>query len=337
LEKVLLAGNRARDLVAQILAFSRHTKSKQINLEPQPVIKEATKLLRSSIPTTIKITLKVDDDCGMIHADPTQFHQIIMNLCTNSYQAMEKQGGTLFIGLERTELTVNDFLDNESMVPGSYLKFTVSDTGPGIEKAVQDLVFDPYFTTKEIGKGTGMGLAVVHGIVKNHGGMISFKSSSDEGTTFHVFLPELKEAKEEDTKEPQTGPIATGEEHILLVDDEALLVDMGKHLLERLGYRVTAMTSSTVALEFIRKQDHQVDLVITDQTMPGLTGAELSREILSIHTEMPIILCTGYSSIMTRKKALNIGVRELVMKPMVRKDIALLIRQILDGEYTGMC
>ena len=328
LDKVLSAGHRAKDLVAQILAFSRQTKSEQIHLHPQPILKEAIKLIRSSIPTTISVEQNIEDGCGAIKADPTQLHQIIMNLCTNSYQAMEEHGGILSITLDRTELTTDDLREEPSLIPGSYVQLTVADTGPGIDLDIQKHIFDPYFTTKEVGKGTGLGLSVVHGIVKNHGGMISADSKVGEGTTFHVFFPELIEMIEENVVAAQSMP--TGNERILFVDDERSLADMGKQLLERSGYSVTALTSSREALEMFRAQPDQFDLVITDQTMPGLTGVNLAQAIFAIQQNMPIILCTGYSTTISKKKALAMGIREFVMKPMLKNDIAPLIRKVLD-------
>ena len=328
LDKVLSAGHRAKDLVAQILAFSRQTKSEQIHLHPQPILKEAIKLIRSSIPTTISVEQNIEDGCGAIKADPTQLHQIIMNLCTNSYQAMEEHGGILSITLDRTELTTDDLRDEPSLIPGSYVQLTIADTGPGINPDIQKHIFDPYFTTKEVGKGTGLGLSVVHGIVKNHGGMISADSKVGEGTTFHVFFPELIEMIEENVVAAHSMP--TGNERILFVDDERLLADMGKQLLERSGYSVTALTSSREALEMFRAQPDQFDLVITDQTMPGLTGVNLAQAIFAIQQNMPIILCTGYSTTISKKKALAMGIREFVMKPMLKNDIAPLIRKVLD-------
>ncbi|MCK5231547.1 MAG: PAS domain S-box protein [Desulfobulbaceae bacterium] len=331
LDQILLAGHRAKELVAQILAFSRLTKSEQVSLLPQPILKEAIKLLRSSIPTTTTIKLNIEEKCGMIKADPTQLHQVIMNLCTNAYQAMEEDGGILSIGLERTVLTEDDIRDEPSLSPGLYVQLTVDDTGSGIDPASLEHIFEPYFTTKEAGKGTGMGLAVIHGIVKNHGGMIRVNSKMGEGTTFHVFFPEILATSEKKaTVTNQSVP--TGNERILFVDDEQILADLGKQLLGRLGYTVTASTSSIEAIEMFRKQPNQFDLVITDQTMPEMTGADLAQEILAIRPNIPIILCTGYSSILSKEKALALGIRAYVMKPMAKKDIAPLIRKVLSSE-----
>lgn len=328
LEKVVVAGNRAKDLVTQILAFSRQTKSEQRPLQPQPIVKECIKLLRSSIPTTISIEQEIDPACRMIKADPIQLHQVIMNLCTNAFQAMEKEGGSLMVTLERVELRKNDLQDVPSMQPGFYVVLTVKDTGPGIDPVLLKNIFEPYFTTKEVGKGTGMGLAVVHGIVKNHGGFIRLKSKIDKGTSFMVAFPELLEAEEEALVEEQ--PVPTGNENILLVDDEEFLVDIVTQILTSLGYSVTGVTSSVAALELFNKQPDHFDLIITDQTMPQMTGVALSKEILRCRPQTPILLCTGFSGVVSRKEIRDLGIKGLVMKPMVKKDIAPLIRKVLD-------
>ncbi len=329
LEKVLIASNRAKDLVTQILTFSRQARSEQKALQATPVVKEAVKLLRSSIPSTIQIKQDFAHDCGMMKADPTQLHQIIMNLCTNAYQAMEAQGGTLSISLGRTELTIADLRNESSLSPGSYIQLTVADTGPGIDLDTLKNIFDPYFTTKEVGQGTGMGLAMIHGIVKNHDGMIICESKVGEGTSFHVFFPELVTEFEEEIITDQ--PIPAGNERILYIDDEQFLIDMGKQLLERLGYAVTTSNNSIEALEIFKAQPYKFDLVITDQTMPGMTGDMLAREIFNIRSNVPVILCSGYSSTISREKALEMGISEFVIKPIGKNDIGLLIRKVLDG------
>lgn len=330
LDKVSLAGNRAKELVAQILAFSRQTASEQKTLQPRPIIKEAIKLLRSSIPSTISIVQKIDNTCGSVKADPIQLHQIIMNLCTNAYQAMEEHGGTLTVTLARAKLTEKDFINEPSLTPGPFVRLTVEDTGPGIDPGIQKSIFDPYFTTKEVGRGTGMGLAVVHGIVKNHGGMIRLKSTPGKGASFSIYLPELQNGSEKETA-PDV-PVPGGDERILFVDDEKLLADMGRQLLERLGYRAIAVTSSQEAFELIKSATEKFDLVITDQTMPDMTGSDLAKAIFTLYPEMPVILCTGYSSTMSREKALAMGIKEYVLKPIVNKDIAQIIRRILDTQ-----
>nr|WP_320009491.1 response regulator [uncultured Desulfobulbus sp.] len=333
LDKVLLAGNRAKKLVTQILTFSRQSTSARKALRPKSIIKEAVKLLRSSIPSTITIVQSLDDDCGMIKADATQIHQIIMNLCTNAYHAMEDHGGVLTIGLTTVNLNKEDLVNESSLNLGEYVQLTVHDTGSGIDPQLQKLIFEPYFTTKQVGKGTGMGLAVVHGIVKNHQGFVRVNSSPSEGTTFAVYFPALPEEPQKEL-EPNL-PIPTGNERVLFVDDEQLLADMGKQMLERLGYTVTAVAGSAEALALIQSRKAQFDLVITDQTMPVMTGIELAQEILAVYPEMPIILCTGYSSGVSREKVLSLGMKDFVLKPFVTRDIAFLIRKVLDAEKMG--
>ncbi len=328
LDKVLKAGYRAKDLVKQILAFSRQGKAERIPFQPASVIKEALKMLRSSIPTTIEIHEDIDPICGVILADPTQFHQILMNLCTNAFHAMEETGGKLSISLKDMELRSDDFPDEQGIASGNYVELTVRDSGPGIDPNLVDKIFEPYFTTKETGKGTGMGLAIVHGIIKSYGGTITVENNPGVGAAFHVFLPvtESEAVPEIDS----TEPIQEGQERILFVDDEELLADMGKDMLERLGYKVTTRESSLDALETFQNQPDQFDLVITDQTMPGMTGADLARRMLQIRPDIPIILCTGYSTIMSEEKAKSFGIKEFALKPIVKKDIAKLIRKVFD-------
>lgn len=330
LDQVLLASNRAKDLVAQILAFSRHAESEKVYLPPQQVVKEVVKLLRSTIPSTISIAFDFDDQCGMIKADLTQFHQIIMNLCTNAYHAMEEHGGKLSICLSRKTLAAEDLLGEPSMAPGNYILVTVSDTGSGIDPAVQKRIFDPFFTTKEVGKGTGMGLATVHGLVRNHGGTISCKSRKGKGTMFQILFPEKMKTIEKIIEVHTDVP--TGTERILFVDDEPLLTELGKQIFERLGYSITVESSSLEALKIFKRQPDQFDIVITDQTMPEMTGSALAREIFAIQPDMPVILCTGYSSIITKEEALAMGIKAFVMKPMAMKEIAPLIRRVLDAK-----
>ena len=329
LDKVLVASNRAKDLVGQILAFSRQAESEKIYILPHQVIKEVIQLLRSTIPTTISIQLDLDSSCGMIKADPTQFHQIVMNLCTNAYHAMEVGGGIMTISLKSKDVRLEDLFDEPTLVAGKYVELTVKDTGVGIDPEDQKRIFDPFFTTKEVGKGTGMGLATVHGLVKNHGGTISCTSEKGEGTSFQVLLPEKIKQVEVVTKSNEELPL--GSEHILYVDDEPFLTDLGKQLFESLGYTVTAETSSRQALQLFREQPQRFDIVMSDQTMPDMTGTELARELLTIRPDIPIVLCTGYSSIVNREEALTLGIKEFVMKPMVMNEIAPLIRRLLDS------
>jgi len=333
LEKVLEAGNRAKDLVQQILSFSRQDDTESIPLQPVSVVKEAIKILRPSLPTTIEINQHFASTTGLILADPTQIHQIMMNLCTNAFQAMEKTGGKLDISLKEVSLSTEDLVHEIDVQTGVFIQLSICDSGSGIRPDIKAKIFDPYFTTKETGKGTGMGLAIVHGIVKSYGGFISLYSELGEGTAFHVFLPVIgKEALPEVLPEIEVvTQIPVGRERILFVDDEEMLTQMGKTMLERLGYHVTARNSSIEALETFQNQPDQFDLIITDQTMPGMTGADIARRMIQIRPDIPIILCTGYSTIISEEKAKSMGIKEFALKPLSQKDIALLIRKVLDN------
>lgn len=333
LEKVLIAANRAKDLVKQILAFSRQTTVERIPIKIQPLIKEGLKMLRSSIPTTIRITEDFDPKSGAILADPTQVHQVLMNLCTNAYHAMEENGGVLsvtmkttFIGSDEKELI---FL----ISPGEYIELTVSDTGRGIGPDIIGKIFDPYFTTKETGKGTGLGLAIIQGIMSDYGGAITVESELGKGSTFHVYFPVVENETLPEIKKPEDIP--GGKERILFIDDDELLADMGKDMLERLGYHVTVRRNGFEALETFQNTPGEFDLVITDQTMPGITGSDLSRRMLQIRPDIPIILCTGYSTLIDEFSAKALGIKEFVLKPLTKGVIAKLIRMVLDGDKSA--
>jgi len=325
---VLEAGNRAKDLVQQILAFSRHSEHERKLIQPGSIIKEALKMLRASLPSTIEIQQNITAESGVILADPTQIHQIVMNLCTNAYQAMEETGGVLTVSLAEIEYEASGMGKDTELASGKYLQLTVSDTGQGMESHVMERIFDPYFTTKKPGEGTGLGLAVVHGIVKGHGGSISVESEVGEGTTFQVLLPRIEQTKKmAEIEEP--GLIPAGNERILLVDDDESLADTGKEMLEHLGYKVVIRTSSIEALELFRTQFGKFDLVITDQTMPKMTGVGLAKELMQIRPDIPVILCTGFSKMVNEEKTKRIGIKEFVMKPIVIRDLAETIRKVL--------
>ena len=330
LVEVFSGAKRARDLVKQILTFSRQSDHERKPLETQRVIKEALKLIKSSLPTTIEISHNIQKDCGLVFADPIQIHQILMNLCTNAYHAMEETGGKLIITLKEVELTPEDLKD-PIMIPGPHVCLTVADTGPGMGQSIIDRIFDPYFTTKEEGKGTGLGLAVVHGIVKSHGGHISVYSEPGKGSEFKVYLPVIREQKETSKVETDT-PIQKGDEQILLVDDQDMVAQMEKQMLERLGYHVTVRTSSIDALEAFRANPDKFDLVITDMTMPNMTGDKLAGEMIKIRSDMPVILCTGFSETMSKERAASLGIKGFLMKPVVMKDLSNIIRKVLDGQ-----
>lgn len=330
LEQVTTAAERAKDLVQQILLFSRQTNQVKKQIQPHLVIREALKLLRSSIPTTIEIKQNVPSNCESILADPTQIHQIVMNLCTNAYHAMREEGGVLGVNLSRIDITMEDFSSTSLDIdPGQYLMLEIADTGSGMDQATMEKIFDPYFTTKPRGEGTGLGLSVVHGIVKDSGGHIRVYSEPGEGTNIKIFFPRLE--IEEDTKKGQIEEdIPTGSERILVVDDEETILDISKSILENLGYIVVTHISSEDALEAFQTDSDNFDLVITDMTMPNMTGLELSKKILAIHSQTPIILCTGFSEMMNKEIAQSLGIRRFLQKPFLIKDLAIVVRQVLD-------
>lgn len=332
LKEVQKAGNRAKDLVNQILTFSRQSKQELLLVQIRPIVKEALKLLRASLPTTIEIRQKLETPPGQgtVKADPTKLHQVLMNLCTNAAHAMRENGGILEVSLTKVDMDADAAARHRDIRPGPYLKLTVSDTGHGMAPEVLERIFDPYFTTKEKGKGTGLGLSVVHGIVKDHRGAIAVESELGKGTTVHILLPRMYHAKEVAVEtESRLGGIPTGHERILFIDDEQALVDLGKQMLELLGYEVITRTSSIEALELFRAQPNKLDLVITDMTMPNMTGEKLAKELMKIRPNIPIILCTGFSEQITEKESKEIGIREFAMKPLVMRDLAKSIRKIL--------
>ncbi len=334
LDQVIQAGNRAKDLVKQILAFSRQTEAQKISLRPFAIVKESIKLLRSSIPTTIDIHQALDPQADLIYADSTQIHQIIMNLCTNAYHAMEDTGGTLSISLKNRFLDEQDLVVVSHMKPGKFVQLSIGDSGSGITAEIQKRMFDPYFTTKDTGKGTGLGLAIVHGIVNSYGGFISCQSKPGVGTVFEIYLPAMPETVITETEDNKL--ISVGTERILLIDDELMLVEMSQTMLERLGYEVTVRMSSVEALTTFKNQPDAFDLVITDQTMPGMTGIDLARRMLQIRPDLPIILCTGYSNILSEEKVKATGIKGFALKPLAKREISTLVRQVLDQGGTAV-
>ena len=332
IDRVVEASHRAKELVKQILAFSRQTETEEKPLQPALIIKEAIKMLRPSLPTTIDIQLKIDTDVGLILADPTQIHQILTNLCTNAFHAMEETGGILTISLKNKELVPADLIHEPHVQPGLFVEISVNDTGPGISPEIINKIFDPFFTTKEVGKGTGMGLAIIHGIAKKSGGFVSCTSTPNEGTIFHVYLPIHEATTLPEGVITPVELIGSSIENILFIDDEEMLAEMGKTMLERLGYKVTVETNSIEALKIIQDQPDRFDLIITDQTMPGMTGSDLARRILQIRPGLPIILCTGFSNLISEEKARIYGIKGFAMKPLAKNDLAALIRKVLDGE-----
>jgi PAS domain S-box-containing protein len=330
LEQVLKAGYRARDLVNQILTFSHQSDQERKVIDMVPPVKEALKLLRSSLPSTIEIRqdIAIPPEKGVILADPTQIHQVLMNLCTNAAHAMRDKGGILSVSLSSVEADAYLVSRYPDLKPGPYVRLTVGDTGHGVAPSILERIFDPYFTTKGPGEGTGMGLAVVQGIVKRHGGMITVHSEIGKGTTFHALFPRIEQEIVPEATAAEALP--TGSERILFIDDEEPLVDLGMGMLESLGYSVTIKTNSLEALETFRAKPDAFDLIITDVTMPAMTGIELAKELMAIRPDIPIILCTGFSELINEKQAKEMGIREFVMKPFVIGKHAKTIRKVLE-------
>ncbi|MFH1628711.1 MAG: PAS domain S-box protein [Pseudomonadota bacterium] len=340
LERIVKAVRRAKDLVKQILTFSREKEQTKMVVDVVPLIKEGVKLLRPSLPSTIQIQQSITIRTGLIEADPTQIHQVLMNLCTNAAQAMQEegregQGGVLTISLDDAVVDENTRVTTlrHNLSPGPHLKLTVSDTGVGIDRDALERIFEPYFTTKHPGEGTGLGLSVVHGIVQNHGAAIDVRSEPGKGTTFEVFFP--KTAREIQEWLPSESSPVTLEsypartERILFVDDEGELVQGISETLAGLGYNVVSKTDSLEALDTFAAQPEDFDLVITDQTMPKMTGAKLANEILSIRADIPIILCTGHSKAITEAQARAMGIRAFLMKPISIGNLTKTIRRVL--------
>ncbi|MCK5056063.1 MAG: response regulator [Candidatus Aminicenantes bacterium] len=339
IEQVIASTNRAKDLVKQILAFSRQDSRELKPLRIGIIIREALKLLRSTLPATIEIRQGIEPDSDIVLAEPTQIHQVIMNLCTNAAFAMRETGGILDVSLREVQLDEESAAAYNHIKPGRYFRLSVGDTGHGIEPALLKRIFDPYFTTKKPGEGTGMGLAVIHGIVKSLSGEITVYSEPGQGATFHVLLPTAEETAEEaieqETGEQGEDALSGKGERILLVDDEPLLVVVGQRLLELLNYRVTTATNGIEALEIFKSRADQFDLVITDYTMPKMTGLQLSKGLKKIRPGIPIILCTGFSETVTADHIKGLGIQKLLIKPIDRKGMAQAIREALKKDAPG--
>ncbi len=328
LEKILKASQRAKELVNQILAFSRQRPLDVQVFRLKPLVKEVLELLRASLPRTIDIRHRIASALFAIEADPTQIHQVLMNLCTNAAHAMEENGGRLTVSLENVRLEKERDPKLWDLSPGQFVRLTVEDTGHGISPDIVARIFEPYFTTKKLGKGTGMGLAVTHGIIKSCGGTITVDSQLGEGTRFDIYLPGYEKEAGETIQTIKTLP--RGTERILFIDDEENLVDVMKGLLQRLGYRVAATTEPLDALDLFRSAPDTFDLVITDAAMPYMTGDRLAKEFLTIREDIPIIMCTGYSERVNPQNIASLGIRRLLMKPLAIRNLAAAIREIMD-------
>ncbi|MFZ4437486.1 MAG: PAS domain S-box protein [Syntrophales bacterium] len=329
LQETLKGAERAKNLVRQILTFSRQDGQEKKPLDIKLLLKESIKFLRASIPATIEIQQSLTDESCNIMADPTQMHQVIMNLCTNATHAMKQAGGVLTIGLSAIELSRAEIPRYPDLKPGPYVLLTVRDTGCGIDPAHIQRIFDPFFTTKTRDEGTGLGLSVVFGIVKNHNGIINVYSDQGKGSSFNIYLPRI--INEVITSESVVGAVAHGTERILFVDDEPALVDIGTLMLSSLGYEIAGATSSMDALDLFRAEPQRFDLVITDMTLPKMTGIDLSREILQIRPDIPIILCSGIRDSETEAQVASLGIRAYCIKPLTRMDLSRVIRETMDG------
>jgi signal transduction histidine kinase/CheY-like chemotaxis protein len=327
LQRIHEAGVRARELIKQMLAFSRKKEPERKPVRLSSIVTETTRLIRASIPTTISIKTLVASESGPILGDVVQIQQVLLNLCTNAAHAMPK-GGVLDVTL--ADCTVSpDTPDPHGIGPGHYMKLDVRDTGTGISSDIIGRIFDPFFTTKKAGEGTGLGLSVVHGIVHQHGGYVTVESRPGEGTCFSVYFPRAVHAARNPAADEEHVP--TGNERVLFVDDEEALAEMGQELLESLGYEVIAKTSSLEALALVQSDPARFDIVITDQTMPELTGAELAAKVMAVRPDLAVVLCTGFSRTIDNKSAREAGVKALVMKPLTKAEIARAIREALDG------
>jgi len=334
LKQITVAAGRAKELVGQILAFSRQANNDPFALHIGSIVKEVIKLLKFSIPSTIQIVPSYTASNDAILADPTEIHQILMNLCTNAAHAMRESGGTLSIGISECAGKVNCKHSACDMIEGNFVVLTVGDTGHGILPEIINRIFDPFFTTKKQGEGTGMGLAVVHGIIKRYHGTIDVESEPGRGTTFKIYFPQVAVAPADQGKPVnESAPMAAispGNCKVLFVDDDGMIVELAQTALESFGFSVAPFYDSIKALNAFEENPRAYDIVITDQTMPNLTGISLARRMLQIRPDLPIILCTGYSEIVSAEMAKAMGIREYILKPVDFSHLSTLLLSHLD-------
>ena len=327
-QEILSAGKRGSDLVRQILAFSRQAEQKFMPVRIQQILKEVIAFTRATIPSYIEVEQDIQQDCGLVLADPTQIHQVAMNVITNAYHAVEPNRGKIAVQLEERVLSADEMI-GKHIQTGRYVVLSISDSGHGISSDLMTKIFEPYFTTKEQGKGTGLGLAVAYGIIKKHKGDIKVYSELGKGTTFNIYFP-LMEKPVDLIKPSATEQLYSGSENILLVDDEESIAKLEKQMLERLGYKVTMRVNSQEALEAFRAKPDYFDLVISDMTMPNMTGDQLAIELKEIRANIPVIICTGFSERINEENAEMMGIKGLLMKPVVKSDMAKMVRKVLD-------
>jgi len=330
LEMVMSAAYRAKDLVRQILAFSRQSNEERKPINVAHITKEVLKFMRASLPATIDIRGRIEPVAGNIFADPTQIHQIIMNLCTNAHHAMREHGGVLEVSLASVHVDENQASNHPELKAGPYVRLTVNDTGQGMDEQILARIFDPYFTTKEKGVGTGLGLAVVHGIVTKYGGCVVVESTPGKGSRFDLYFPAIQEAELPALVEKEEMP--RGKERILFIDDEQPLIEIGRQMLVRLGYEVVSTSSSIDGLNQFLADPGRFDLVISDMTMPNITGDVLAKKIMEIDPRVPIILCTGFSERISEAQARSLGISALLMKPLGMRSLAKTVRSALDSK-----
>lgn len=328
-QKVLIGAGKAKELVKQILIFSRQDESVVNPIKPHLVIKEAVNLVKSIFPSNIDVRTNIRSDTGIILADPTQIHQIVMNLMANAYQSMQQGGGQLTIELKNHTGGINE--NPTGSPPGKYVKLTIADTGTGIDQKIIHNIFDPYFSTKPADKGTGLGLSVVYGIVQKYKGDITVDSIVGKGTKFQVLLPVSDAAQKDDFLIKDKAELEyVGIGRVLLVDDDEAILSLGKKILERIGYTVDAYTSSRTALSYFKSSPATYDIVITDMTMPKMDGDELTREIKRVSPDLPVIICTGFSEAMTPERAQEIGASKLLLKPISKADLTRALKEIFE-------
>jgi signal transduction histidine kinase/ActR/RegA family two-component response regulator len=332
IEQIILAAGRASDLVAQILTFSRKSQDKKCLVQPASIVKEALKLLHSTIPASIVIEEQIDSDCGTIFANATNIHQIVLNLCTNARHAMSKDKGVLRVELHCKGHKAFETPQGKKISRGSFIVLSVIDNGCGIDEEHIDRIFDPYFTTKKIGKGTGLGLSVVQGIVADCGGFIEVESCEGEGSTFSLYFPVVEDPLllTDHSKNENMKIGIQGKANIMLIDDDPLLVTINKRRLENQGYSVTGISDSDKALDILLSQSHEFDLIITDQTMPSYTGEELASAVLEVEPSKPIILCTGHSDSFSKEKALSMGIKKYIYKPILDDELLNAVNEVLN-------
>ena len=334
LDQILKAGRRAKDLVSQILTFSHQKDKDQKPIDLDHSLRDALKLIKATLPTSIEMRHNLGKVSGIVVADPSEIYQIMMNLCTNAAHAMQEKGGTIDIKLQRIDVGRHARGMLPKLEPGGYMRLTVVDTGRGMTPSTLQRIFEPYFSTKQQGEGTGLGLSMVHGIVQGLGGLINVDSKPGSGTTFEIYLPRLDAQEQNDTM-PMASDVIGGHERLLVVDDERVVLEMTKEMLTQLGYQVIGLSSSLEAIDTFKATPDAFDLIITDQTMPNMTGKQFASRALAVRPDIPIILCTGFSTAINEQSAMEMGIRVFVRKPILRSELATAVRQALDGQLAG--